>query len=266
MKKQKLFIIKIGGNVINDEQKLGKFLESFSLIEGKKMLVHGGGKVLNELAEKTGITQEMVNGRRVTDGETLKLATMVYAGLINKNIVAQLQFMQINAIGLSGADGNCITTVKRKNLETDFGFVGDINEESVNTGFLSILLKENIVPVICSITHNGNGQLLNTNADTISAALAISFGNEFDVHLNYCFEKKGVLKNQDDESTLLDSISIAEYEQLLQDGIVSDGMIPKLENAFDAIRNGVNAVVIGHADELINTINKRKNAGTYLGK
>ncbi len=264
MQKQKLYIIKIGGNVINSEEKLKRFLHSFSSIQEKKILIHGGGKIVDELSKKMGVKQEMVNGRRITDAQTLELTTMVYAGLLNKNIVALLQANGTNAIGLSGTDGNCITTKKRKDDEIDFGFVGDIMAESVNTSFFSVLMNAGIVPVVCSITHDGNGQLLNTNADTLSSALAAAFAREYEVQLNYCFEKNGVLLNPEDNDSMIDFISSEEYKSLLANKIVSEGMIPKLDNAFAAIKNGVETVVIGHADELLNAINKKQNAGTYL--
>lgn len=261
---EKLYIIKIGGSVIDDEKALERFIISFSAIEGKKVLVHGGGKFVDALAEKLGVKQQMVNGRRITDAETLKLTAMVYAGLLNKQLVASLQNNGVNALGLSGADGNVITAVKRNITEHDFGFVGDVEARDINTTFISLLLNSNIVPVFCSLTHDGGGQLLNTNADTLASSIAVAMAKEYTVQLNYCFEKKGVLRDVADENSLIPVVSATNYKSLLAQGVVSKGMIPKLDNAFNAIKNGVETVVIAHADELVNTVNKKENAGTYL--
>jgi acetylglutamate kinase len=187
---KKLYIIKIGGDVIDDPNALEKFLVDFSKIQELKILVHGGGKIASELAKRLGISQALVNGRRITDAETLKITTMVYAGLINKQIVASLQANGVNAIGLSGADGNSIISVKRNVIDIDYGFVGDVNSSGVNSGFINLLLSVNVTPVFSAITHDGNGQLLNTNADTIASVLAVAMAKHFDVQLNYCFEKK----------------------------------------------------------------------------
>lgn len=261
---QPLYIIKIGGNVINDEQKLKLFISLVSNIRARKIIVHGGGKLVEQLAKKLGIKQQMIDGRRVTDTDTLQLATMVYAGLINKKIVALLQANSNNAIGLSGADNNCIRAKKRSNAKHDFGFVGDIEDGGINTSFISTLLESLIVPVFCSITHDNNGQLFNTNADTLASALAIAMAAEYEVHLNYCFEKKGVMINVNDESSVIQSISTHEYQELIKKEVVSKGMIPKLDNAFGAIENGVNTVVILHAEDILNLITKNKNVGTYI--
>jgi acetylglutamate kinase len=264
MQKENLYIVKVGGNVINDEKKLKSFLTDFSSIKDRKLLIHGGGKILDELSKKLEIPQEMINGRRKTDADTLKLATMVYGGLLNKNIVAQLQAIGNNAIGLTGADANCIKASKRINKEFDFGFVGDIEPEGVNSNFITTLLENNITPVFCSITHDNAGQLFNTNADTMAATLAIALNKKYNVHLNFCFEKKGVLKNAEDDNSVLSTISTDEYSTLLQQEIIIKGMIPKLDNAFNAAKRGVNSVAITHADELLNTINKKENVGTHL--
>lgn len=261
---KKLHIIKIGGNVIDDAIALESFLSDFSRVDDLKILVHGGGKLATELAEKMNVPQTMVNGRRITDAETLKIATMVYAGLVNKQIVAALQGKKINAIGLSGADGNAIKANKRKVSEVDYGFVGDIVSDSVNVDFISSLLENNITPVFSAITHDGTGQLLNTNADTIASAIAMALSKKYDVQLNYYFEKKGVLKNVEDDNSVIASISKNEYAQLLQQGVISKGMIPKLDNAFEAIKNGVGAVVIAHSKDILETVNTKKNAGTTL--
>lgn len=264
MKKEKLYVVKIGGNVINDPASLKAFLLDFAAIEGKKILVHGGGRLLETLANKMNIPQQMINGRRITDQPTLELAVMVYAGAINKDIVAKLQSLGTDAIGLSGADMNCILAEKRKNREVDFGFVGDILPDGVNVKNISMLLENNIVPVFCSVTHDATGQLLNTNADSLSNALAISLGKKYDVQLHYCFEKKGVLSNVEDETSLISKITADAYAALLKEEVISGGMIPKLDNAFAAIRSGVPLVVIGHSSQLANTIQRKEHAGTYL--
>lgn len=259
---KKLHIIKIGGNVINEPSALEKFLLDFSKITAPKILVHGGGKQAGELAMRLGLSQAMVNGRRITDAETLKVTTMVYAGLINKQIVASLQAKNTNAIGLSGADGNMIRAGKRKALDIDYGFVGDIEYTGVNTHTLSVFINSGIIPVFSAITHDGKGQLLNTNADTIASALAVALSKKYEVQLNYCFEKKGVLEKIEDENSVIKTITKAKYKELLMDGTISKGMIPKLDNAFLAIQNGVQSVKIGNS-ELINILNNA-DAGTTL--
>ncbi len=261
---QTLYIIKIGGNIINHELKLKHMLSMVSGIKGRKIIVHGGGKLVDELAFKLGVEQHMVEGRRITDASTLDLATMVYAGLINKKMVALLQANSSNAIGLSGADNNCIRAKKRTHAKYDFGWVGDIEEGGINTSFISTLLEINMLPVFCSITHDKNGQLLNTNADTLASALAIAMSAKYKVHLNYCFEKKGVMSNIDDDSSVIPSISTVKYEQMLKDKMVSKGMIPKLDTAFAALKNGVHSVAVLHADDILNVIANHKNVGTSL--
>jgi acetylglutamate kinase len=264
MQKEKLYVVKIGGNVINNETFLESFLKEFASIEGKKVLVHGGGKLLDTMAAKLGVSQQMINGRRITDEETLKLAVMVYAGSINKKMVAQLQAFGVNAIGLSGADMNCIISEKRKNSGIDFGLAGDVVPGGVNTKNISLILDNGITPVFCSITHDGKGQLLNTNADTLANELAVSLSAKYNVQLHYCFEKKGVLMNAEDDSSLIPEITPTSYSVLIRKEIIRGGMIPKLDNAFEAIKNGVPLVVIAHSSQLINTINRKENAGTYL--
>ena len=261
---EKVYIIKIGGNVIDNPQALEKFLHDFSAVEGAKILVHGGGKLATDLASQLNIPQQMINGRRITDAETLKVTTMVYAGLINKQLVASLQAKGINAIGLSGADGNSIQSTKRKAAEIDYGFVGDLHAKSVNAELIASLLKLNIVPVFSAITHDTNGQLLNTNADTIASALAVALSPMYSVQLNYCFEKKGVLKNVEDDDSVIETMTPENYKTLLNEGIISKGMIPKLDNAFEAIRNGVKSVVIAHSNDLLNTTHENRHAGTRL--
>lgn len=247
---KQLTIIKIGGNVIDSSEKLHQFLLDFTALPGDKILVHGGGKIATELGHSLGIEPRMVEGRRITDIETLRIVTMVYAGLINKNMVAQLQAKGCNAIGLSGADGNVIRAAKRPVVTIDYGFVGDLDESSVAVDTLDSLLKSGLVPVLCAITHDGDSQLLNTNADTIASAVAVAMSSAYDTRLVYCFEKKGVLRDVDDDLSLVTEIKRNEFDQLKAEGVVSGGMIPKLHNAFEAIRQGVKAVYIGKADEL----------------
>ena len=242
---KQLTVIKIGGNVIDNSEKLHQFLLDFTALPGEKILVHGGGKIATELALSLGIEPKMVEGRRITDIETLRIVTMVYAGLINKNMVAQLQAKGCNAIGLTGADGNVIKAVKRPIKEIDFGFVGDLDETSVSVATLDSLLKSKLIPVLCAITHDGDTQLLNTNADTIASAVAVAMSSVYETRLVYCFEKKGVLRDVEDDLSLVTEIRSDEFEGLKKEGVVSGGMIPKLHNAFDAIKKGVKAVYIG---------------------
>lgn len=261
---KKLQIIKIGGNVIDNPLELEKFLSDFSEVSGLKILVHGGGKVATELAKHLGIKQEMVNGRRITDAETLKVTTMVYAGLINKQVVAVMQGKGVNAIGLSGADANTIKARKRKVVDIDYGFVGDIDSSGVNIEMISVFLENGITPVFSAITHNGAGQLLNTNADTIASALAVALSKKYEVQLNYCFEKNGVLRDVEDDNSVINVITKESYKQLLAEGIIFKGMIPKLDNSFDAIKNGVLAVMIANSKDLIKITNQNGNTGTKL--
>jgi len=269
-----LFIIKIGGNVIDNSEKLHEFLKAFADLKGKKILVHGGGKMATKLANEMHIEAKMVDGRRITDIETLRIVTMVYAGLISKNLVAQLQMFGCNALGLSGADGNLIKAKKRPvqkikskandtYQEIDFGFVGDLNEHSVATDNLAKLIEAGFIPVFSAITHDGESQLLNTNADTVASALAVAMSEHYQTSLIYCFEKKGVLVDIEDETSVIREINPAKYEDLKAKGIVADGMLPKLHNAFDAINKGVSAVYIGKADDL-NDLGMGMEFGTKL--
>ncbi|UCD60022.1 MAG: acetylglutamate kinase [Flavobacteriaceae bacterium] len=241
--KQKLSIIKIGGNIIEDQESLSQFLELFAQLEGPKILIHGGGKRATEFGRRLGIESKMVEGRRITDAKSLELVVMVYAGLVNKNIVAQLQANNSNAIGLSGADANTVIAVKRPVNKLDFGFVGDI--VNVNAGSISKLLTADFVPVFCALTHDRNGQLLNTNADTIASELAIAMSQAYDTTLYYCFEKKGVLRSIKDEDSVIQKIDLKSYENLKQKKIVADGMLPKLDNCFHALNKDVQQVCIG---------------------
>ena len=245
-----LYVVKIGGNVIDDEEKLSSFIESFASIKGKKILVHGGGKMATRVGELLGVPQKMVEGRRITDAETLKVVTMVYAGYINKNIVALLQAKGCNAIGLSGADGNAVIAHKRKseNSSTDYGFAGDV--DAVNAPLLKNLLDDELAIVITPITHDGHGQLLNTNADTIAQELAKTLSVYYNATLIYCFEKAGVLMDANDDNTLIPVINPDNYAQLRSEQKIFAGMIPKLDNAFSALNNGVKKVIIGKAEQL----------------
>ena len=245
---EKLSIIKIGGNIIEDETSLHDFLKLFSNLEGKKILVHGGGKRATAMASKLGIESKMVHGRRITDAETLEVITMVYAGLVNKNIVAKLQALNTNAIGLTGADINSIKSDKRPVKEVDFGFVGDVKEVASNS--INKLLQADFTPVFCAITHDGKGQLLNTNADTITSQVAIGMSKLYETSIYYCFELNGVLQDFSDTNSVIKLINSKKYLELLNEGIIADGMLPKLENCFDALKNGVHQVKMGNTSML----------------
>lgn len=239
----KLSVVKIGGNVIEDAAALQSFLTDFAQMQGSKILVHGGGKKATAMAEKMDIPVQMVEGRRITDAQNLDIITMLYGGKINKNIVAQLQNLGCNALGLSGADGNAIQAVKRPVKSIDYGFVGDV--VGVNNALFQMLLKGGYTPVCCAITHDQKGQLLNTNADTIAASLAQSLSQSFEVSLWYCFEKQGVLENIDDDDSVIETITPQKYKNLKTAQVIHSGMIPKIDNCFDALANGVNEVKIG---------------------
>lgn len=245
-----LKIIKIGGNIIDNEAALNAFLKDFAKIESPKILVHGGGKLATKLAHQMQVEVKMVDGRRITDQDTLDIITMVYAGKINKDIVAKLQANHCNAIGFSGADGNAIVSVKRPVKTIDYGFVGDVVK--VNTNTLEVLLNNGVTPVFCAITHDEKGQLLNTNADTIASELAIGFANSFATELYYCFEKNGVLQDINDENSVIKHIDSKNYQDLIDHNIIADGMLPKLNNCFHAIHKNVKKVCIGKPDMLFN--------------
>ena len=242
---------KSDGNKVDNKEKLENYLIKFSKIEGPKVLIHGGRAIASELSPKLGIEVKMHNGRRITDYETLKLVTMVYAGLINKEIVAYLQKIGCNAIGLSGADGDSVPATKRASNPIDWGYVGDVDPSEINISFLNSLLGRGITPVFCAITHDGNGSLLNTNADTMASSLAIALSKEFNTKLVYCFEKDGVLLDANDNNSVIPLINTISYKQLLEEKRVTDGMIPKLDNAFSALNKGVSEVIIKHADNLL---------------
>jgi acetylglutamate kinase len=251
---EKLFVIKIGGNILDNATAQQLFMQRFTDISGKKILVHGGGKIATTIGKQMGLTPNYINGRRITDEATIDLVTMVYGGLINKKLVAALQSMNCNAIGLTGADANIIPARKRPVAEIDYGFVGDIKDEEIAANNLHAFLENNMVPVIAPLTHDGQGQMLNTNADTIASALAVALSKQYDVRLIYCFEKKGVLENIEDESSVINLINKEKYQQLLQDKKLADGILPKIDNAFAAINSGVQEVLIGHADDLLQNI------------
>jgi len=242
--KPNITIVKIGGNVIDDPVALSKVLTAFSKTDGPKILVHGGGKEASKIAMSLGLEPQMIDGRRITDQHMLDVVVMTYAGLINKRIVAQLNARQSIAIGFSGADGNTIVSEKRKNPDIDFGFVGDI--VTVNKEPLTKILDQNIVPVFCAITHDGNGQLLNTNADTIASELGSALSEIYTVKLIYCFEKQGVLINSNDDDSVIPAITRFKYRDLLEIGAIHSGMIPKLDNCFLALSKGVDRVIIGN--------------------
>lgn len=247
---QPLKVIKIGGNVIDQEEKLQAFLTDFASLPGQRVLVHGGGKVATELSRTLGIEPKMVDGRRITDEATLRVVTMVYAGLINKNLVARLQAAGTNALGLTGADANIIPATKRKAGAIDYGFAGDLNPDELNGDMLSRFLELGLTPVVAPITHDRQGHLLNTNADTIAASLAVALARHFEVQLVYCFEKPGVMRDVQDDHSLIHHLTYAGYQQLKEEGVIAAGMIPKLDNAYHALRAGVKTVRICHADQL----------------
>lgn len=242
---EKLTIIKVGGKIVEEADTLAQLLTDFAQIPGLKILVHGGGRSATKLAERLGIKSQMVNGRRITDAETLKIVTMVYGGLVNKTIVAGLQAKGMNAIGLTGADLNIIRSVKRPVKDIDYGFVGDVKK--VDGEILSSLLHQGIVPVIAPLTHDGQGSMLNTNADTIAGETAKALAGMFDITLVYCFEKKGVLRNENDDNSVIPVITPDLFQQYIDNGIIQGGMIPKLENSFSALQAGVGQVIITSA-------------------
>ncbi|MBC7889020.1 MAG: acetylglutamate kinase [Ferruginibacter sp.] len=249
-----LFIIKIGGNIIDDDTALQSFLKDFASVNDRKILVHGGGKIASKIGEQLGISSSYINGRRITDEATIDLVTMVYGGLVNKKIVAKLQALDCNAIGLTGADANIIPALKRPVKEINYGFAGDIKTDCLGVQSLEVLLSNNFTPVFAPLTHDGKGQMLNTNADTIAAALAVGLSKNYQVRLIYCFEKKGVLENMEDENSVIPLITKEKYGQLLRDKKLFEGILPKIDNAFAAISNGVKEVLIGDANDLLQNV------------
>jgi acetylglutamate kinase len=257
-----LKLVKIGGNIIDNEARLSSFLKDFAEVPGFKILVHGGGKIASDIGKKLGITPNMVNGRRVTDAQTLNLVTMVYGGLINKQIVAGLQALGCNAIGLTGADGSVLPAVKRPVAEVDYGFVGDVEHGNIKGDLIKKFLEYGLIPVFAPLTHDNKGSLLNTNADTIAQELAKALSQYMEVQLIYCFEKKGVLTDAADDNSAINCITSKDFIALKDAGTISGGMVPKLENAFEAVKHGVKEVVIGQAEELAALISG--NAGTCI--
>ena len=247
---EKLVLIKVGGKIVEEENTLRQLLKDFAAIEGHKVLVHGGGRSATKLAAELGVETKMVNGRRITDADMLRIVTMVYGGLVNKNIVAKLQALGVNALGLTGADMNLIRSEKRPVKEVDYGYVGDVKE--VNAELLAGLIKQGIVPILAPLTHDKEGHLLNTNADTIAGEAAKALAKYFEVTLMFCFEKKGVLMDENDDESVIPEINREAFKKYVYEGIIQGGMIPKLENAFQAIDAGVKRVVITQASEINN--------------
>lgn len=257
-----LYVIKIGGNVIDHKEELERFLIDFARMKEKKILVHGGGKIATAIGDKLGIVSNYVNGRRITDAETLSLVTMVYGGLVNKQIVASLQSLQCNAIGVTGADANLIPAVKRPAREIDYGFAGDVQSNHIPQNVWQLLLQNGLVPVVAPLTHDGKGSLLNTNADTIAQEIGKALTRSFEVTIIYIFEKSGVLKDVNDAHSVIPKLTPETYETLLRSGSIFSGMIPKLDNAFLALQNGVEKVVIGNSGNLNELVTGKK--GTTL--
>lgn len=248
----KLQVVKVGGNVIENRKSLNDFLVDFTKIRGAKILVHGGGKEATQMAHKLNVPVQIIEGRRITDAANLEIISMLYAGKINKTIVALLQAYKCDSLGLTGADGNSIVAKKRSSKPIDFGFVGDV--VSVNSALFNLLLNQKITPVCCAITHDKNGQLLNTNADTIASEIASSMSAYYEVTLSYCFEKKGVLKKLIDEDSVIPSINSNQYEYLKKEGIINEGMLPKIKNCFEALKKGVTKVRIGNSKMITESI------------
>ncbi|MDF9828918.1 acetylglutamate kinase [Parabacteroides sp. PF5-6] len=246
--KEKLTLVKVGGKIVEEDDTLRQLLKDFSLIEGHKVLVHGGGRSATKLAAQLGIESRMVDGRRITDAEMLKVVTMVYGGLVNKAIVAGLQALHVNALGLTGADMNLMRSEKRPVTTVDYGFVGDVKE--VNADLLASLISQGVVPVLAPLTHDKQGSLLNTNADTIAGEAAKALAKHFEVTLMFCFEKKGVLLDENDDESVIPEINRQDFRRYVETGVIQGGMIPKLENAFQAIDAGVAAVVITQASDI----------------
>lgn len=247
-------VFKIGGNVVDNPDALQRFIREFASIKSPKILIHGGGKEATRLSKRLDIPTQMIDGRRVTDRDTLDVVTMVYAGLINKRIVAALQAVGCNALGLTGADADCIRATKRPANPVDYGFVGDINPADINDLYIEYVLRQDIVPVFCAITHDGKGNLLNCNADSVASSAAIATSRIAPVELIYCFERNGVLRDVDDPDSVISIITPSIYEDLRRDNIVADGMIPKIDNAFNAIKRGVGSVTIKHSDNILSDI------------
>lgn len=245
---EKLTLIKVGGKIVEEQATLSRLLASFAAIPGRKVLVHGGGRSATAMASRLGIESRMVGGRRITDKAMLEVVTMVYGGLVNKNIVAGLQAQGVNALGMTGADMNILLSDKRPVGEVDYGYVGDVRR--VDAAALSSLIEMGVVPVIAPLTHDGRGSMLNTNADTMAGETAKALASRYEVSLVYCFEKRGVLRDENDDNSVIAEMTRQQFETYRAEGVVQGGMIPKLENAFDAIRHGVREVIITRADAI----------------
>jgi acetylglutamate kinase len=261
---QELFVVKIGGNIIDDEKQLNSFLTDFADITQPKILIHGGGKLATELSARLGIETRMISGRRITDEPTLKTVTMTYAGWINKSITAKLQSLKCNSIGLCGADAKVIPSVKRPVKEIDYGFVGDILSNEINSAFLDLLLQEGITPIIAPVSFDSSGQLLNVNADGVASSLAVSMSSLYQTTLAFCFEKKGLLKDLADENSVIDLIREKDVEELKADNTISQGMIPKVDSAFLALHRGVHQVYITHASFVKHIVVHETGYGTCI--
>ncbi len=257
-----ILVIKIGGNVIDDENALSAFIKDFSSIQQPKILIHGGGKLATQLSKQLNIETKQIDGRRITDEKTLDVVTMVYAGLINKKIVAKLQSNNCNALGLTGVDANLIVAHKRIHPTIDFGFVGDI--DNINPEIILELLTKNITPIIAPLSHDTKGNLLNTNADTIASSIAIELSKSFKVTFIYCFEKNGLLNNVEDNNSIIRHVNIDEIEQLKEKQIVTDGMLPKIDNISCALKNGVEKVILCNAQNVAQIINENATFGTIF--
>ena len=253
---ESLTLLKVGGKIVEEPDSLVRFLDDFAKIDGQKVLVHGGGRSATKMAERLGVETQMVNGRRITSAEMLQVVTMVYGGLVNKNVVVQLQSRGVDALGLTGADMNYMLADKRKNAEIDYGFVGDVKK--VDGEKLKSLICQNIVPVLAPLTHDGQGNLLNTNADTIAGEAAKALAKLYDVTLVFCFEKKGVLRDENDDDSVIPTINKQDFDRYVESGVIQGGMIPKLQNAFNALEAGVKQGIITKADEI------NKNSGTTI--
>lgn len=258
-------IVKIGGRVIDNQDERDKFLAKLACSTEDVILVHGGGKVANQVLSDMGIEPKMVNGRRITDEQTLKVVTMVYTGLINKSIVAKLNSLNKKSVGISGVDGVLLDAVKRPVKDIDYGFAGDITDQSVNPEVLKALVESNFMPVIATIAADKNAQLLNINADTVASTIAQGLAKEYNVNLIFCFEKKGVLSDANNEDSVISNINFEEFEKLKAEGVITEGMIPKLENAFNTINKGVKKVIIGNSNQIDNLL-KGGLAGTTIVK
>ncbi len=259
----KLFIIKIGGNVIDSEDALLSFLKNFASIQGKKILIHGGGKIATNIGEQLGIQSNYINGRRITDDATIDLVTMVYGGLVNKRIIAQLQSFNCNAIGLTGADGNIIPAIKRPVKDVDFGWVGDVESGKLEVENVKLFLENGLVSVFAPLTHDQQGHILNTNADTIASSLAVALSAYYYVRLIYCFEKKGILENIDDDNSVIKLINKETYRKLLNQNKLFAGILPKIDNAFAAIDAGVKEVLVGDAKDLLQNTRDKTSGSLF---